>query len=411
MLLALTITARAPLAFAFRKPGRQFRASLRYVPGATLYGALGQWLDERGLFESRPELLQKLRCHNAYPSREDDVMVHPVPMSSLTPKDADPEEPPFDSLAARICWEQQRPAAFVCDPADEHGRPWEDSRWPFYALRAAQDERSGMTRQWIEPRDVHQRVLTRVAINRRRGTAEDQRLYSPLVLSEVSAGQPTQFRGSVFVPEADRDLIGALTGITHLGGRQSSGLGAVEVRRYVPRRQGTSDEEAAEQAPRTSEDTAEEIAARVRELTARFQAKAALYASLGGRAWEIRDHTIFTVNLLSDAMLYEQGWLPTTVLSAAMLEELTGIKARLLRAFAGALVVGGWNVIWQRSKPTALATAMGGVFVFQADRPLDEGDCARLAALQLDGIGERRQEGYGQIRVCDEFHITAREIP
>ena len=47
------------------------------------------------------------------------------------------------------------------------------------------------------------RVLTRVAINRRRGTAEDQRLYSPLVLSEVSRGQPTQFRGSVFVPQED----------------------------------------------------------------------------------------------------------------------------------------------------------------------------------------------------------------
>jgi CRISPR-associated protein Csx10 len=50
---------------------------------------------------------------------------------------------------------------------------------------------------------------------------------------------------------------------------------------------------------------------------------------------------------------------------------------------------------------------MGSVFVFQARSSLTLDDCARLAQLQGAGIGERRAEGYGQVRICDAFHLWA----
>jgi CRISPR-associated protein Csx10 len=87
-----------------------------------------------------------------------------------------------------------------------------------------------------------------------------------------------------------------------------------------------------------------------------------------------------------------------------MLAEHTGIQAKLLRSFTSTSVAGGWNVSWQRPKPTHHTTTQSSVFVFEADQSLDEAACIRLAQMQLEGIGERRPEGYGQIRICDEFH-------
>lgn len=377
MLLTLQVTARAPLAFAERKPGRQFRSSMPYVPGATLYGALGEWFGARGAFDAG--LFERLRCHNAYPAHEGDAWVRPLPATAVQSK-GEEDRAPQDALAPLVCWERQRPAALVYAPVDSNGRPLESCKWRFYTLENENPAK----------REVYQRVLTRVAINRRRGTAEDQRLYSPLALSEVTRDQPTQFRGSIVVPDGDERASDALSEITHLGGRQSSGLGAVELC-----------------ASSASDETAGTILDRVERLTERFRRQEELYAGLRGERWEIPERTIFTVNLLSDAILLEQGWLPTQELNAALLHEQTGIEATLVRSFAATAIVGGWNVSWQRPKPSALATTMGSLFVFQAARSLESGDCARLAALQLDGIGERRPEGYGQVRICDEFHLIA----
>jgi CRISPR-associated protein Csx10 len=232
-----------------------------------------------------------------------------------------------------------------------------------------------------------------VAINRRRGTAEDRRLYSPLVINEVTRDgdhlAPTRFVGSVAFPSDNREaLCTALKAIERLGGRQTTGLGAVTITET-----------------KQSPETHSAIKQRVANLTGLFQQQAERYEKLEGKPWTITHDSIFTINLLSDAILLEHGWVPTQQLSATMLRDITGIEATLLRAFASTRTVGGWNVSWQRPKPTSLATTMGSVFVFQANEKLTDEHYTRLARLQLDGIGERRAEGYGQVRICDEFHL------
>jgi CRISPR-associated protein Csx10 len=377
--LPIEITPHSPLAFAERKPGAQFRESLPYVPGTTIFGALGQLLAERENFDEA--LLRRIRCHNAYPANTDDTAVRPLPLTALQLK-GESKQPMTDALVERVCWERQQPPALIYLPTDKDGRPWEKPGWRFYALQNGA----------IAERRVSQRVLTRVAINRRRGTAEDQRLYSPLALVEVSYDknrqeQRTRFVGSLSIEDQDQaNLSDWLQKITHLGGRQTTGLGRVTI------------------TPRTATGGAG-IEQRVAQLTTRFQQQAALYAQWGGARWDIPDRTIFTVNLLSDAILLKDGWLPTQALSATMLKELTGIDAILLRAFTTTLTVGGWATLWQRPKATALAVGMGSVYLFQSKQPLTTAEYLQLELLQLDGIGERRQEGYGQIRICDEFHL------
>lgn len=387
ILLPLEITALAPLVFAERKAGVQFRDSLRYVPGATLFGALGALLGNTLEAASFTQLFQQLRCHNAYPMQPGDAWVRPLPRTAIAPKGAEPDHVPYDSLVERVCWEQQQPAALIYSPTDDNGRPWDTANWPFYAL-------NGNT---FKKRSITQRVLTRVSINRQRGTAEDERLYSPLVLTEASYDkeqdcvQPTRFLGSLVLPATATEVQAALGQITHLGGRQSSGLGAVTI----------------QMRESTAADTPTQILERITQLTKRFQDCASLYATLHGQPWEIGDRSIFTINLLADAILFERGWLPTIEFNAQMLYEATGIEAELRRSFTSSTHIGGWHVMWQRPKPSAVAVRMGSVYVFQTKRSLTAADCAALAHLQLEGIGERRAEGYGQVRICDEFHLAA----
>ena len=389
MMVSLVIEAHGPLAFAFRRPGTQFRQSLPYVPGGAIFAALaasGYVVDD----------FVELRCHNAYPALAGDGWVRPLPATAHVPKR---DGSPRDTLVPRLTWEQQAPRAFVYAESDSAGRSLIDAaKWPFYTLREGT----------LLERTVAQRVLTRVAINRERGTAEDGRLYSPLVLSEVSTWLPeqlgathspddaapvrrqTMFRGSVRVPDGNEAILARLGAITQLGGRQSSGLGVVSV-----------------QVEPLAQETGSELAARIERLTRQFQRQAALTEALGGTRWNIPDRSIFTINLLSDTILYEQGWLATTTLGGQLLHESAGVEACLIRSFSGHMIVGGWNVSWQRPKSTELATTAGSLFVFQADHSLTDAECDLLARFQHDGIGERRQEGYGQIRICDEFHLLS----
>ena len=393
-LWTVTITARSPLVFPVRKPGAQFRASLPYVPGAAVYGALGEVLARAGRFDA--ELMRAVRCHNAYPAAPGDPWVRPLPLTAATPKGANR---PADTLVDRVCWEVLRPAALVYAPTDTSGRAWE-ALSGFYAPPLDDDIRKQTTRT------VAQRVMTRVSINRRRGTAEEQRLYSFLAISEVNrfiryqwndqnlekgdeGWFATLFLGSV-VGRTDDDLAPLLAQIDQVGGRITTGTGEVVVQ---PQEARPEDGQA--------------IKRRIARLTERFRASAARYARLRPtRDWQ-PDGAIFTVNLLSDAILYEEGWRPTTTLTAEMLREATGMQSelRLLRSFAQPDIAGGWNVVWPGPKPTEVSTQRGAVFVFQAPQGLADDDYRRLADLQLDGLGQRRAEGYGQVRICDEFHL------
>ncbi|GAB4193372.1 MAG: hypothetical protein OHK0022_08170 [Roseiflexaceae bacterium] len=384
MIVRLSITALSPLAFPERKPGDQFRPSQPFVPGGVIYGALGERC-------YAPERFAALRCHNAYPAKQGDTWVRPLPSSALRPKGQD-GAPVYDALVERVCWQRQEPRALVYSPTDSQGRAWDRADLPFYTLHHQPD--------LLHSRNVTRRMLTRVAISRQSGTAADQQLYSPLVLSEVNSNardEPAIFVGSAVLPDGDDEALEALKGITHLGGRQTSGLGRVKI-----------------EVSYSDPDGAAAIKQRILHLSERFQRQAQLYQQLGGTEWSIlgtdedAHRLIFTVNLLSDTILTEHGWLPSYTLSEQFLEELTGIRAELLAASIDPIVCAGWNVLWQRPKHTAPGLRKGGVFVFQAEHRLTSEHYERLAHLQIDGIGERRQEGYGQIRICDEFHMEQR---
>ncbi len=389
----IAITAQSPLVFPVRKPGEQFRESLPFVPGGTLYGALGA-------LQLGADLLRSIRCHNAYPAWPDDPWSHPLPLTAAAPKGA--ATSPSDTMIDRVCWERMRPTALIYAPTDFEGRGWEATGGCYAPAQNSDTRRQTM-------RTVTQRVMTRASINRRRGTAEDQRLYSFLAISEVNrfthytwdaCGREcgattvfsTLFLGSVSAPD-DVDLAPPLTQIDQIGGRITTGMGVVTIK-----------------ATATLPEDGAAVAGRIRQMTEHFASSAARYAQLRPTNDWRPEGDFFTVNLLSDAILYEEGWRPTTTLTADLLREVAKLETAdltLLRAFALPGLAGGWNVSWPGAKPTSVSTGSGSVFVFHAPHGLTPGDADRLADLQLAGIGDRRPEGYGHVRICDDFHLDA----
>ena len=75
----------------------------------------------------------------------------------------------------------------------------------------------------------------------------------------------------------------------------------------------------------------------------------------------------------------------------------------LVRAYSGYDLRGGWNVAWGLPKDVDVVVPMGSVFVFWTRHP-ERWDEA-LLDVERWGIGERTAEGFGQVRVCDAFHV------
>ena len=109
-----------------------------------------------------------------------------------------------------------------------------------------------------------------------------------------------------------------------------------------------------------------------------------------------------------------ENWRRTMVISEDMLCQFTGLSrdgVELHMTYSSYDYRSGWNAAWGLPKDVELITKMGSVFLFSVPENQTEQWQTKLAALELQGIGDRTAEGFGQIKVCDEFHQVMRETP
>ncbi|MCS6862325.1 MAG: CRISPR-associated RAMP protein Csx10 [Abditibacteriales bacterium] len=393
--LQVVITAKAPLVFSERRPGGQFRPSTPYVPGAVLRGALAQQMLDAGEqgssdFEALFLASDAPLFRHAYPARKVQgenagfVPSRPLPATAFSCKAESgfDKHGVFDSLIDRLCCEQLG----VQVP---------------YLPRCAQcgDRVEALSGFHVGKRSATAptRLTTRVALNRRRKTAEEGLLYSPVVISEAAAdGTPTTFVGNVAVNDANRSIVERrLRELTHIGSGAARGFGWVEVDVYEDK-------------------AAEDLNQRVTDFNDKVRERWALWAKLPHKnektAYTPDNGTFFAVLLMSDAMLRANGWTPTLRLEPTMLGDALQ-DATLLRCYATADYRGGWNTGWGLPKDTELVAKMGSVYVYHAPYNLDDTTWLNaLRDLEEQGVGEKRVEGYGQVRVCDEFHREIQEV-
>jgi CRISPR-associated protein Csx10 len=407
--IQLLIAAKSPLALGQAKTGSSVSNVESYIPGTVIRGALAGMMlrqaqadgqdfsqaldsDFKTLFIDNQAVFQ-----NAYPAITEELTLYPnvkvMPATALSAKSSSGFKPKgngvFDTLIDRFCAEAY---GMVYDP----NCPVDGGRVdPFKGLYSIDSSGS------YHSHSSTTRLLTRVGINRRRNTAEDQVLYSIQVLNESKRkGQLDEdmvFASTVWVCDSLVDsLLGYLTAQANnfrFGGSASRGLGKVEIK------------------PRLIEpdlSLAERVNAFNRGLKERWE-RWKIFNSIHRES--IAGRCFFTLDLQSDAILTEQ-WQRTTVISESMLKEAVGLSSGDLKfhnAYSSYGLRSGWNAAWGLPKDTELTTDRGSVYLFSIDEKEQASWTSKLEELEIWGIGDATAEGFGQVQVCDEFHTVLRE--
>ncbi|MGF1524258.1 MAG: CRISPR-associated RAMP protein Csx10 [Leptolyngbyaceae cyanobacterium] len=414
----LTITAQAPLAIGQRKPGGSVSEAMDYIPGTVIRGTIAgrilqqansdPGVDDDGNDDDFRKLFLGSNAaifQNAYPAvtklgedqytiNDSDVCLLPATaLSSKTDSGFKPKKAGvFDSLIDSFC-------------AREHGLFYEpnslegDRVEPFTGFYSQSEGR------YIS-QSISKRLLTRVGINRRRTTAQDEILYSIEVMNESQGKehpQPSVYKGSILIEdnvlsEALYQFIERNRDRLRFGGSASRGLGKVETVAAIE----------------DVETSVSPLQQRLKSFNQALKKRWGFWNAFGApKPDRTQGRTFFAIDLQSDAVLTEQ-WRRTMVISANMLCQLTnmtGSDINLEMAYSSYDYRSGWNAAWGLPKDVELITKMGSVFLFSVPETQAEQWQAKLAALEWRGVGDRTAEGFGQIKVCDEFHLIFRETP
>jgi CRISPR-associated protein Csx10 len=123
-----------------------------------------------------------------------------------------------------------------------------------------------------------------------------------------------------------------------------------------------------------------------------------------------QDSFFFSVTLVTDTILLDDFLRPYRVLTTWEVEKRLGMEegsVRSLASFARPCLVGGWQTAHRLPKERDMAIAAGSVFLFSVSRSVDEGKLKKaLKRWEDEGIGWRRSEGFGQVLICDPWHLT-----
>lgn len=418
--IKLKITALSPLAIAGKKPGSVSEAE-EYIPGSVIRGAIAsQILQLSGIIDQNlatdggdfTTLFlddEAAIFHNAYPAVaksdsnsqvvDEDIMVLPATaVSSKTNPGFKPKgNGVFDTLIDRFCAEAYN---YSFDPSDPKSiKKDTDARVePYSGFYSCKNKE-------YRSHSVSTRFLTRVGINRRRATSEEEILYSIEVLNESFVKNPQEknwfpvvYRSAIIIK--DNELAKHLTqfindnhSIFRLGGASSRGLGKVIIEAEV-----------------VNADT--NVEERIIKFNEQLEQRWQLWSIFGQPEVNLlANRTYFTLDLQSDAILTE-NWRRTTVISEKMLQQFTGVdygSLKLHTAYSTYNYRSGWNAAWGLMKDIELVTNRGAVYLFSVDKENQGIWIEKLNNLELNGVGDRTCEGFGQVQICNEFHNVLRE--
>ncbi|MGB3267113.1 MAG: CRISPR-associated RAMP protein Csx10 [Microcoleus sp.] len=418
--IELEIKALSPLAIARQKPGGSISEAVDYIPGTVIRGAVAAQIldlsngrssdltqkggDFQALFLSEnPAIFQ-----NAYPSALQ-IKKHPVPQDRIkeirvlpgtalssknkpgfTSENKTGLKPKshgvFDTLIDRFCAEGY---GYPYDPnCPEDGGRVDPAGISFYCK----------FNKKYHSLKVNKRLLTRVGINRRRATSEEEILYSLEVLNESQENKqnPVYYRGAILVEdklaESLRNFIQQRHQNFRLGGSTSRGLGKVEINTKTP------------------VDAKIDVSDRIAEFNKNLKYRWEKWEVFGSPIKESpTNRTYFTLDLQSDAILTE-NWRRTTVISEKMLRQFAKVEDSSLKleaAYSSYDYLSGWNAAWGLMKDMELITNKGSVYLFSTTQ--SEPWIQRLGELEMRGLGDRTCEGFGQIQICNQFHLVFRE--
>ena len=413
-LLSLKITAHTPLSLGDQSKMGNFEETVDYIPGAMLRGAAAA----RTLAQcTQPAYLKD---HSRCPDRDtcpfwqlfgaDEIAfgnayagpggpVYPYPLTARSCKYhlayPDPDDPSreahgvFDVLVERFLYELLSDTKF---PARELLLPpaWQ-GRLPRLAAPYRETCRKcpadakpqpGYYSQGPTPIPARKPFISRAAhvgINRARFVAEEGLLFTQESLDTRDTG--AFFFSQVCAADVQIEMLTqALQEGEHFIGRgRSRGLGRVEIGVNPP----------FESAP---------LAKRQQSFQERILAEWSRLRRVDKDLPERLPGRFISLTLVSPLILAG----PAGPHLAPAPEEAGLPGAHLLRAWTRPVVTGGWDVAAGLPRRTRLAAAAGSVYLYYL--PAQNLDLSALARLEVEGLGEERSRGFGQVHICAPFH-------
>lgn len=236
----------------------------------------------------------------------------------------------------------------------------------------------------------HTRLQTHTGIHRASGTVQESILYNRQVFEEGM-----QFWGDLLVPE---NLFAPLTsflreigpaGLLRLGTGRTRGMGKVTLRFKEPDKQ----------------DDLTTFKQRLDKLNDAFHKRAKEFKL------SVPDDYYFALTLhapliLRDDFLRYRGVIDAATLMQILKDYGEEDVPELQDVYSAARVrrVSGWQELWGTPRTNEYAIESGSVFLFSCASPPSEALFKALFQLEEQGIGKRRAEGFGRVRVSDEFH-------
>ncbi len=122
------------------------------------------------------------------------------------------------------------------------------------------------------------------------------------------------------------------------------------------------------------------------------------------------DHLLFTLTTRSPLLLVDERGIPASRLTSAVLRRYIsplpeGLELISQATFVEREMLTGWSQAWGLPKPVLPAIGTGSVFTYKVPIAQKLQVLPFLRALEVQGLGERRGEGLGEVSICDPFHV------
>jgi CRISPR-associated protein Csx10 len=425
--LALRVTAESALAIrADHTAGGAAKTS--YIPGSTLVGGLTMFY--RQLYErdaQMMELFAPLFLHeqvlypNLYPAifadeglqGRNQQPVYPMPLTAQSCKrhfgflfpDID-ENDGHGVCDTLIDWglfklnsSDQTQALTILQPGkkcrhtDAHGQlcgetmKHEDRYYrigdiaPFHKIAAQSDS--------------YTRLQTHNGIHRDSGTVQDGILYNRQVFDEGM-----QFWGEVIFPDDEQLLMPfaaflaeiSAMGLLHLGTGRSRGMGKVSL---------------ALEPIEPAQDRFTAFSQRLDAFNDAFRDRAE-YFKLDKPEEYFFAVTLHSPLILCDDLLRYRGIIDVHALVEALYDYAIPDLESIYHA-ASVRRITGWQELWGTPRTAEYAIDSGSVFLFSCSLAPDIALRKALFALEEQGMGKRRAEGFGRVCISDAFHLQVQQ--
>lgn len=377
MIYQAQVELLSPLVLTVRRATGNDMETLTHVPGTAVRGALAAAYLQGGSAEEDGFrdlfLSDKVRYGNLRVDGAD-----PWPLSARTCREAGLKHPILDLLLTRAAGRQTSAECqqYVDRQAEPCGAKVEQPRgfmkW----------EKGGAKSRYVE-KNPDLRRTAHSAIDSFLLRTKTAQLFS------VAGLEPLQnFKGRI---TAEGSAIQALEQLAkanpelRLGRARTRGRGLVRLRLI-----------------RVGEGPSASDRARATQRIGEMQRKA---EELGGSL--ARSHVV-TVTLQSPALFWDEYLMARAWLDAAS----AGLHPdwQLAGWYSQMTTIAGWHAAARVPRTVTPMVAAGSCFAYKTTRPVDLHALAEWAVkLELEGVGERRDEGFGEVAVCHELHVRHAE--